>query len=101
MRKICRALVLCVLLLGLLPLSAQAGGIVTDTLTVKVGYYGMKSDKYVEAGTYHWTELSEKLALYDEAYTFYRPGDDGKTAWWWTPPGASISTSCWNMPASI
>ena len=78
MRKICRALVLCVLLLGLLPLSAQAGGIVTDTLTVKVGYYGMKSDKYVEAGTYHWTELSEKLALYDEAYTFYRPGDDGK-----------------------
>lgn len=51
---------------------------VTDTLTVKVGYYGMAADKYVEAGTYHWTELSENLALYDEAYTFYRPGDDGK-----------------------
>lgn len=51
---------------------------VTDTLTVKVGYYGMAADKYVEAGTYHWTELSENLALYDEAYTFHRPGDDGK-----------------------
>ena len=51
---------------------------VTDTLTVKVGYYGMAADKYVEAGTYHWTELCENLALYDEAYTFYRPGDDGK-----------------------
>lgn len=51
---------------------------VTDTLTVKVGYYGMAAGKYVEAGTYQWTELSENLALYDEAYTFYRPGDDGK-----------------------
>ena len=51
---------------------------VTDTLTVKMGYYGMAADKYVGAGTYHWTELCENLALYDEAYTFYRPGDDGK-----------------------
>lgn len=77
MKKLFRALVLCVLLLGLLPLSAEAGGVVTDTLTVKVGYYGMAAEKYVEAGTYHWTELSENLELYDKAYTFYRPGEDG------------------------
>lgn len=63
---------------GPIPLPADGAGVVTDTLTVKVGYYGMAADKYVEAGTYHWTELSENLALYDEAYTFHRPGDDGK-----------------------
>lgn len=37
---------------------------VTDTLTVKVGYYGMAADKYVEAGTYHWTELMDNLPLH-------------------------------------
>ena len=63
---------------GPIPLPADGAGVVTDTLTVKMGYYGMAADKYVGAGTYHWTELCENLALYDEAYTFYRPGDDGK-----------------------
>lgn len=37
---------------------------VTDTLTVKVGYYSMAADKYVEAGTYHWTELMDNLPLH-------------------------------------
>ena len=78
MKTLGRILALCVLLLALIPLPADGAGVVTDTLTVKVGYYGMAADKYVEAGTYHWTELSENLALYDEAYTFHRPGDDGK-----------------------
>ena len=63
---------------GPIPLPADGAGVVTDTLTVKVGYDGMAADHYAEAGTYHWTELSENLALYDETYTFYRPGDDGK-----------------------
>ena len=63
---------------GPIPLPADGAGVVTDTLTVKMGYYGMAADKYVGAGTYHWTELCENLALYYEAYTFYRPGDDGK-----------------------
>lgn len=38
----------------------------------------MAADKYVEAGTYHWTELMDNLTMHKTAYTFYRPGDDGK-----------------------
>ena len=78
MKKLGRILALCVLLLALIPLPADGAGVVTDTLTVKVGYYGMAADKYVEAGTYHWTELMDNLTMYETAYTFYRPGDDGK-----------------------
>ena len=49
---------------GPIPLPADGAGVVTDTLTVKVGYYGMAADKYVEAGTYHWTELMDNLPLH-------------------------------------
>ena len=78
MKTLGRILALCVLLLALIPLPADGAGVVTDTLTVKVGYYGMATGKYVEAGTYHWTGLMDNLTMYDTAYTFYRPGDDGK-----------------------
>lgn len=64
MKTLGRILALCVLLLALIPLPADGAGVVTDTLTVKVGYYGMAADKYVEAGTYHWTELMDNLPLH-------------------------------------
>lgn len=67
----------CLTAVCLLPRRTEAGGIATDTLTVKVGYYGMDSSRYVEAGTYHWTELQENLTMYDEAYTFFRPTGEG------------------------
>lgn len=67
----------CLTAVCLLPGRAEAGGIATDTLTVKVGYYGMDSSQYVEAGTYHWTELQENLTMYYEAYTFFRPTGEG------------------------
>ena len=45
------------LVAGLLCLSlclgAEAAGTVTDTLTVRVGYYGMEQDRYVD-GTSEW-----------------------------------------------
>lgn len=37
----------------------------------------MDSSRYVEAGTYHGTELQENLTMYDEAYTFFRPTGEG------------------------
>lgn len=37
----------------------------------------MDSSRYVEAGTYHWTELQENLTMYYEAYTFFRPTGAG------------------------
>ena len=37
----------------------------------------MDSSQYVEAGTYHGTELQENLTMYDEAYTFFRPTGEG------------------------
>ena len=67
----------CLTAVCLLPGRAEAGGIATDTLTVKVGYYGMDSSQYVEAGTYHWTELQENLTMYYEAHAFFRPTGEG------------------------
>lgn len=37
----------------------------------------MDSSQYVEAGTYHGTELQENLTMYYEAYTFFRPTGEG------------------------
>lgn len=69
------------LVAGLLCLSlclgAEAAGTVTDTLTVRVGYYGMEQDRYVEVATYHWSELYDALPLHYEAYSFFRSTDDG------------------------
>lgn len=70
-------MLVCLTAVCLLPGRAEAGGIATDTLTVKAGYYGMDSSQYVEAGTYHWTELQENLTMYYEAYTFFRPTGEG------------------------
>lgn len=70
-------MLVCLTAVCLLPGRAEADGIATDTLTVKVGYYGMDSSRYVEAGTYHGTELQENLTMYYEAYTFFRPTGEG------------------------
>mgnify|MGYP004550520705 FL=1 len=60
-----RFLALCLLLLlCLIPPRARAAGTVTDTLTVKVGYFGMETERYVQVGSYHWSELYNALPLY-------------------------------------
>ncbi|MDO4868792.1 MAG: hypothetical protein Q4A65_00670 [Bacillota bacterium] len=50
---------------------------VTDTVTVKVGYWGMKETEYVEKDTFHWTELRDSLGLYEQAYSFFQGKEDG------------------------
>lgn len=101
LRRLTLWMLACLTAVCLLPGRAEAGGIATDTLTVKAGYYGMDSSQYVEAGTYHGTELQENLTMYYEAYTFFRPTGRETTGWWWTLPAAFTSTSCWSIPASI
>lgn len=57
------------------------GGSVTDTLTIKVGYWGMSEADYVEKATYHWTELDDQfggaMETHQQAYSFFRESDDG------------------------
>ncbi len=61
--------------------SVHAAGVATDTLTVKIGYWGMKEDTFVEKGTYHWTELDGSMGgaldSHKVAYSFYRQDDEG------------------------
>ena len=66
------------------PAAAAAGGgggSVTDTLTIKVGYWGMEEKDYVEKATYHWTELDDQwggmLETHQQAYSFFRESDEG------------------------
>ena len=58
-----------------------SGGSVTDTLTIKVGYWGMEEKDYVEKTTYHWTELDDQwggmLETHQQAYSFFRESDEG------------------------
>lgn len=57
------------------------GGSVTDTLTIKVGYWGMSEADFVEKATYHWTELDDQfggaMETHQQAYSFFRKSDDG------------------------
>lgn len=76
MKRIVFFLIALTLLLSF-PLTASAAGEVTDTLTVKVGYWGMDTDSYVTVGCYHWSELEANLPLHQQAYSFYRSGVDG------------------------
>ena len=76
LRKRLATLVLLAALLAALTVPIQAAGQVTDTLTVKVGYYGMGPETYVEVGTYHWSELSANLPISDRAYSFFRIDPD-------------------------
>ncbi len=73
--KNCRRAVLVLLMMALLvPFLIQpaSADIVTDTLTVKVGYFGMDPDDYIEVATYQWWELEEALPLHEETYSFFR-----------------------------
>ena len=100
LRRLTLWMLVCLTAVCLLPGRAEAGGIATDTLTVKAGYYGMDSSQYVEAGTYHWTELQENLTMYSRHIPSSVPRGR-ETTGWWTLPAASTSMSCWSIPASI
>lgn len=71
------AIILVLLLAFCLTGTSFAAGQVTDTLTIKVGYYGMESEDYVEVASYHWSELYSNLPLYQNAYSFFRVSSDG------------------------
>lgn len=77
MRRRVPALLTALLLLLSLAAPSLAAGQVTDTLTVKVGYFGMETEQYAEVGTYHWSELSQNLPIVENAYSFFRSGTDG------------------------
>lgn len=77
MRRRVPALLTALLLLLSLAAPVLAAGQVTDTLTVKVGYFGMETEQYAEVGTYHWSELSQNLPIVENAYSFFRSGTDG------------------------
>lgn len=77
MRRRVPALLTALLLLLNLAAPSLAAGQVTDTLTVKVGYFGMETEQYAEVGTYHWSELSQNLPIVENAYSFFRSGTDG------------------------
>ena len=70
-RRLAAVLLMLTLLFPFLTESARAD-IVTDTLTVKVGYYGMLPEEYIEVATYRWWELEEALPLHDTVYSFFR-----------------------------
>lgn len=70
-RRAVAALLTILLLTPLLRQNVRAD-IVTDTLTVKVGYFGMAPEEYIEVGTYFWWELEEALPLHKETYSFFR-----------------------------
>ena len=79
MKKHVQYLVLTLLLaVVLLPRQAYASGIATDDLRIRVGYFGMETDEYVDVDTYHWTQLERDLPLHQQAYSFLRNGDDGE-----------------------
>ena len=83
MRKYTRQVKRCLLLvlltaLLLLPRQAYASGIATDDLRIRVGYFGMDTDEYVDVDTYHWSQLESDLPLHYQAYTFLRSGEDGE-----------------------
>ena len=63
--------------LALLPQPAYASGIATDDLRIRVGYFGMSTDEYVDVDTYHWSQLESDLPLAQQAYSFLRVGEDG------------------------
>lgn len=69
--------VLCLAAMLSLAAPVAADGQVTDTLTVKVGYYGMQAEDFVQVGSYHWSELYANLPLHQCAYSFFRQSDDG------------------------
>lgn len=55
---------------------------VTDTLTIKVGYWGMDESEYVPKVTYHWTELDDAyggaLSTDYRAYSYFRDAEDNR-----------------------
>ena len=70
----------CLCLIGPIA-SAVRAETVTDTLTIKIGYWGMPESDYVTKAEYHWTELQ---AMYGSAgdlpaipYTYFQGKESG------------------------
>lgn len=53
---------------------------VTDTLEIKIGYWGMDESDYVTKAEFHWTELQQNLEIQDIPYSFFRDREDGSYA---------------------
>lgn len=78
------AIISCVLISLCIMLSAAGdtdAETVTDTLTIKIGYWGMDETDYVTKAEFHWTELQ---AMYGDAddlpeipYTYFQGKEDG------------------------
>ena len=49
---------------------------VTDTLTIKIGYWGMQEKDYATKAEYHWTQLQNDLPVYEQAYSYFRDKED-------------------------
>ena len=45
---------------------------VTDTLMIKIGYWGMPETEYVTKAEYHWTELQKNLPVNEQAYSYFQ-----------------------------
>ena len=73
-KRIAAAAAFLALVLLILPVPARAD-VVTDTITIGVGYYGWSEDQYIEKATYHWTELDDwyggSLDTHDVIYSYY------------------------------
>ena len=78
------AVISCVLISLCIMLSAAGdtdAETVTDTLAIKIGYWGMDESDYVTKAEFHWTELQ---AMYGDAddlpeipYTYFQGKEDG------------------------
>lgn len=78
LKKPIAAVILCLMMFPAFTVQCFAAGTVTDTITIKVGYWGIDTDDYTEKATYHWTELDDNvggaLASHEAAYSFYKEG---------------------------
>ena len=74
---ICLCVSLCVIIaiLLILPTASVAGGAVTDTVGVYIGYFGWGEDQFVEKATYNWRELDDmfggELTTHEHVYSYY------------------------------
>lgn len=79
--KKCFALLLLLSLLCTLCLSASAAGSVMDTLTVKLGYWGMDTVSYVALGSYHWSvDISTSGGVMSDSGVSYAAEGEGGSA---------------------
>ena len=71
---LCAVLIFTMCLLLPRPTEAET---VTDTLTIKIGYWGMDEKDYVTKAEYHWTELQTNLEILEVPYSYFKDRDNG------------------------